>query len=120
MPAEQVSCSMDSCACYPYFCQSFVAPCPASSCSFVGTCPYGSFQGAPSLIPQDLHPPKDSDNSRTVMEATEKEASLVRIHSISEGEDKKEEKTSAKATNSETNLTDVLNAWYSAGFYTGK
>ncbi|KAK4788452.1 hypothetical protein SAY86_019771 [Trapa natans] len=120
IPADQISHSIDSCACCPYLGQSFVTPCPASSCSFLGTGPYWSFHSAPPLIPQDSGPPKDYDISKTAMDAAEKAISLVKKSSISNVEDKKEEEASVRATDSETNLTDVLNAWYSAGFYTGK
>lgn len=84
-PADQISHTIDSCACCPYICQSFVTPCPASTCSFGGTCAYGSFHGAPSLIPQNSRPPKDCDIIRTAMEAAEKAISSVKISGISKG-----------------------------------
>lgn len=46
--------------------------------------------------------------------------SFIYSSSWSAGKEKKEEEATVGPTDSEPNLTDVLNAWYSAGFYTGK
>lgn len=87
VPADQISHSIDSCACCPYFCQSFVAPCPASTCSFGGMCVGHGYHSAPPLVPQDSLHLKDCDITRTAMEAAEKAISSLKIEgsSISQG-----------------------------------
>ncbi|OWM88251.1 hypothetical protein CDL15_Pgr003663 [Punica granatum] len=123
IPADQISHSVDACACCPYFCQTFVAPCPASSCSFGGKCGDQNLcNDDPSLVPRDSIPLKDCEVTRTAIEAARKAISSLKIEgsSICEGKENKKEGDMVVTTSSETDLAEVLNAWYSAGFYTGK
>ncbi|KAK4420330.1 hypothetical protein Salat_1983300 [Sesamum alatum] len=115
---------LDTVACYcPYGCQNWVVPCNSlpASCSG-GTCidkscdaiPEGS-QNRNSMSAQD------SDYVKTAMIAAEKALS-----SLKEANGVKDKLVgmamghSAESNKSTTDLDVVLNAWYSAGFYTGK
>ncbi|XP_030533713.1 uncharacterized protein LOC115743177 [Rhodamnia argentea] len=115
-------------SCCPCVCQSFVAPCPVYTCSFGKTCVGQICNGAPSTSHQKA-PVEDSDITRTAIEAAEKAISSLKIgRSTGEesgsgylsGKEKKPEVETLQSESSETDLSVVLNAWYSAGFYTGK
>ncbi|KAK3428761.1 hypothetical protein EUGRSUZ_E00229 [Eucalyptus grandis] len=121
------SCPVGS-SCCPYVCQSFEAPCPVSTCSFGKTCVGQVCNGTPSTTHQKV-PVEDSDITRTAIEAAEKALSSLKI-GRSTGEEggsgyfsdkeKKLEGETLQTESSGTDLSVVLNAWYSAGFYTGK
>ncbi|KAI6707565.1 hypothetical protein NL676_010527 [Syzygium grande] len=112
--------------CCPYVCQSFEAPCPVSTCSFGKTCVSEICNSAPSTSHQKV-PVEDSDVTRTAIEAAEKALSSLKIGRSTGEEDrsgyfseKKLEGETLQTESPETDLSVVLNAWYTAGFYTGK
>ncbi|XP_027081287.1 uncharacterized protein [Coffea arabica] len=116
----------------PYGCQSWVAPCTSVPCYFSGGACAGnscnaSAKGATS---KNLTSPGETDFVKTAMFAAEQALSSLKAQactncdaSVNEGKEKQSQKNFChleKSTSSETDLTVVLNAWYSAGFYTGK
>lgn len=122
--ASQVSHPNVICSCCPYVCQCLVAPCPSLDGTCVGkTCTDTSsvamVPGRPCLL-------EDGDIVKTAMGAAERAISSMRTKisgdSNINGEKEKEikEGETTQSGNPETDLTVVLNAWYSAGFYTGK
>ncbi|KAI8530547.1 hypothetical protein RHMOL_Rhmol11G0068300 [Rhododendron molle] len=101
-------------SCCPYVGQCLVAP-----CTFGGTC-VGRTCEASSGIGHNGNPPfEDGDIAKTAMGAAEKALSCLKTKASEKGEENHEEQAEGKAIR-ETDLTDVFNAWYSAGFYTGK
>ncbi|KAI9089909.1 hypothetical protein K1719_028879 [Acacia pycnantha] len=113
------------CSCCPCCSQCVLPPCTSvPGCSLGGTsvgkpcnnysvmtCPEKSFS-------------QDDKILKTAMEVAERAMSTIRT-TISGDSDKIEEKKRSHSeldqhNGSETDLTVVLNAWYSAGFYTGK
>ncbi|XP_058191210.1 uncharacterized protein LOC131308317 [Rhododendron vialii] len=102
-------------SCCPYVGQCLVAP-----CSFGGTCVCRTCE-ASSGIGHNGNPPsfEDGDIAKTAMGAAEKALSCLKTKASEKAEESHEGQAEGKAIR-ETDLTDVFNAWYSAGFYTGK
>ncbi|GLT58545.1 hypothetical protein SLA2020_314300 [Shorea laevis] len=102
--ANQASNIITACPCCPYACQTLVAPCSSySACSL------------------------DTDIVRTAMGAVERAISSLKTETSensntneANNEKKENEGEVAQSVSSQTDLAVVLNAWYSAGFYTGK
>ncbi|GAV87784.1 hypothetical protein CFOL_v3_31210 [Cephalotus follicularis] len=129
VPASQAS---HPTVCYPfcpYVCQCTVAPCTSfPACSSGGPCvgqtctdtnTATSPGNSPSLV--------DGDIVKTAMGAANRAISSMNSEILvnSTIHEEKEQKTDvegeiAQGVSSETDLTVVLNAWYSAGLYTGK
>ncbi|XVF52304.1 hypothetical protein PTKIN_Ptkin05aG0008100 [Pterospermum kingtungense] len=129
IPTSYASQSTAVCSCCPYVCQSLVTPCTSyPCCSLGGTCvgktstePHGATaQGnLPTVI--------DGDIVKTAMGAAQRAiSSMTTQASINPNvneEDKEKRNVEGEMnqnTNYETDLTVLLNAWYSAGFHTGK
>ncbi|XVF11107.1 hypothetical protein REPUB_Repub07fG0240500 [Reevesia pubescens] len=128
-PTSQASHSTVVCSCCPYVCQSLVTPCTSySCCSLGGTC-VGKTSNEPNgaMAHGNLSTVIDSDIVKTAMGAAEKAISSMTTKASTNpnvNEENKEEKDGEgemnQSTSCETDLTVLLNAWYSAGFYTGK
>ncbi|GAB4834780.1 hypothetical protein Ancab_033048 [Ancistrocladus abbreviatus] len=109
-------------SCCPYVCQSSVAPCfKVPSCSLDWVCAGASCTdptvamgvGKQSML-------ADFDILKTAMGAAERAMSSLKENtSDGKGENDHNDELEQNAS-SGTDLTVVLNAWYSAGFYTGK
>ncbi|XWS62207.1 hypothetical protein CRYUN_Cryun07bG0190900 [Craigia yunnanensis] len=128
IPRNQASHSTVVCSCCPYVCQSLVNPCTSyPCCSLGGTCvgktstePNGAmaYGNLPTVINCDI--------VKTAMGAAEEAISCMTTKASfnPNGEENKEKKDDEgkmnQSTSCETDLTVLLNAWYSAGFYTGK
>ncbi|CAL5359547.1 hypothetical protein CsSME_00049728 [Camellia sinensis var. sinensis] len=99
----------------PYGCQCLVAP-----CSLGGTCA-GKTCDATSGIDHNgkLTSSENGDIIKTALGAAESALSSLKIKTSEKGEERHEGQLEKSAI-SETDLTVVFNAWYSAGFYTGK
>ncbi|KAG2676727.1 hypothetical protein I3760_12G065600 [Carya illinoinensis] len=128
VPASQMSHSNAFCSCCPYVSQCCNVPCTSCpGCSLGGTyvgktCSDNSVvtvAGSSGLL-------KDGNIVKTAMGAAEKAISsmMTKVSGDSnineEQERAKTEGETSQSPISKTDLTDVLNAWYSAGFYTGK
>ncbi|CAI9785025.1 unnamed protein product [Fraxinus pennsylvanica] len=124
--------SYQTVTCYcPYGCQSSVACCPSlpAHCSD-GACVDKSFDTTRVGCNGNSASQEDHDFVKTAMVAAEralssltKEISQKADASVNGGEDKElqpEVSHLPESTESGTDLAVVLNAWYSAGFYTGK
>ncbi|XP_038679307.1 uncharacterized protein LOC119980609 isoform X2 [Tripterygium wilfordii] len=117
------------CSCCPYVCQSVPTPCSSfPTCSLCTTC-VGTTFSDPSVVKcsEKSLSHVDGDIVSTAMGAAEKAISSMKMKSSvdpckAEGNDNAKESDGqmAQGTSSETDLSVVLNAWYSAGFYTGK
>ncbi|XP_027182954.1 uncharacterized protein LOC113781249 isoform X2 [Coffea eugenioides] len=93
----------------PYGCQSWVAPCTSVPCYFSGGACAGNSCNASA--------------KEQALSSLKEQACTNCDASVNEGKEKQSQKNFChleKSTSSETDLTVVLNAWYSAGFYTGK
>uniref|UniRef100_A0A5B7B747 Survival Motor Neuron Gemin2-binding domain-containing protein n=1 Tax=Davidia involucrata TaxID=16924 RepID=A0A5B7B747_DAVIN len=115
VPTTQASYPAVICSCCPYACQCLVAP-----CSLGGTC-VGKTCDATSVIGCDgkSFSLEDGDIVKTAMGAADRALSSLKTNSSEKREEKNEGQLTQSA-GSETDLTIVLNAWYSAGFFTGK
>ncbi|KAM1236367.1 hypothetical protein ACFX2I_037393 [Malus domestica] len=116
------------CSCCPYLCQCLMTPCTSVPSSLQGgscagktctdACLQTSFGRSVSL--------EDDRMVKTAMGTAERALSSMKTKISGDSdisEDKKDENREgemAESTSSETDLTAVFNAWYSAGFYTGK
>ncbi|KAL8150521.1 hypothetical protein V2J09_020329 [Rumex salicifolius] len=111
-------------ACYPAMaiaCCPNVYPCPTTSCS-LPTCSLG-YSGpctGSSLTTNNERMAKDDDIIKKGMEAAQKALSKLKEDASDCQLDEQSLKQKEPITNGETDLTEVLNAWYSAGLYTGK
>ncbi|XP_015574446.2 uncharacterized protein LOC8278511 isoform X2 [Ricinus communis] len=122
------------CSCCPYACRCSAVPCTSfSACSFDGTCDGKLCNNSSEVMGLAKSVPLvDGDIVKIAMGAAERAISTTKtISSINSGTKEKEkekengkgkdnEEKLAQNTRSETDLSIVLNAWYSAGFYTGK
>ncbi|XP_021295965.1 uncharacterized protein LOC110425385 [Herrania umbratica] len=126
---SQASHSTVICSCCPYVCQSLVTPCTSyPCCSLGGTCVGKASTNPNSAVARGtLSTAIDCDIVKTAMGAAERAiSSMTNKASVNPNinEDNKEKKDGEGETNQsttcETDLTVLLNAWYSAGFYTGK
>ncbi|XP_057467496.1 uncharacterized protein LOC130756890 isoform X1 [Actinidia eriantha] len=115
LPTNQTSFPAVVSSCCPYACQCLVAP-----CSFGGTC-VGKTCDATSGIGHNGKSPsfEDGDIIKTAMEAAERAISSLKTKTSEKGEESHEGQLEQRAI-CETDLTVVFNAWYSAGFHTGK
>ncbi|CAK9146041.1 unnamed protein product [Ilex paraguariensis] len=120
------------CSYCPYGCHSLVAPCTSlHACSLSGpsvekTC------AATSVVDVNSKPfsLEDAGYVKMAMGATERALSSLKTKAsgnddVNTSEEKEKEVDInvghlAQSSSSETDLTTVLNAWYLAGFYTGK
>eukprot|EP00257_Ricinus_communis_P025657 XP_025013071.1 uncharacterized protein LOC8278511 isoform X2 [Ricinus communis] len=114
--------------------QQWAVPCTSfSACSFDGTCDGKLCNNSSEVMGLAKSVPLvDGDIVKIAMGAAERAISTTKtISSINSGTKEKEkekengkgkdnEEELAQNTRSETDLSIVLNAWYSAGFYTGK
>ncbi|KAF3953482.1 hypothetical protein CMV_021081 [Castanea mollissima] len=116
------------CSCCPCVYQCLAAPCTSCpGCSLGGTCVGKTCADASmAMVPGSERSCllKDGNIVQTAMGAAEKALSSVKPQlsgdsNINEDKEKTDGET-AQSTSSETDLAVVLNAWYSAGFYTGK
>ncbi|KAK2662658.1 hypothetical protein Ddye_001232 [Dipteronia dyeriana] len=127
LPASQASHPAVTCSCCPYVCRTLVAPCSTyAACSLAGTC-CGKIclDTNASEDSGKLPSPVKSNIVKTAMGAAEKAISSLKTtvtSNINEEMERKKENEGemVQSLSSETDLTVVLNAWYSAGFYTGK
>lgn len=126
MSAQQVSDPNVVCSCCPCFSQCAVDQCTSiPGCSVGGSgvgkpCnDYTAEKGNKVLIPGG-----DGKIREMAMGAAERALSTIRTTisgDVNVNEDKKKEDSEPEQIGgSETDLTAVLNAWYSAGFHTGK
>ncbi|XP_027361926.1 uncharacterized protein LOC113869677 [Abrus precatorius] len=126
MATHQVSDPNAVCSCCPCFSQCVLAPCTSvPGCSLGGSC-----VGKPSCnqyVEMDhkmSFPREDGEIHKMAMGAAERALSTIRTTIPADyniNEEKERNNTEPGQSNgSETDLTAVLNAWYSAGFYTGK
>lgn len=117
----QASPSTNVCSC-PYVSQCFMTPCCCHSC--------GSCVGKTRTdVTEKLFSFGDDHMIKTAMGAAEKAIASMKtkaasdIYILNEEKEKDGERNGADvahSASSETDLAEVLNAWYSAGFYTGK
>ncbi|KAJ9135102.1 hypothetical protein P3X46_032321 [Hevea brasiliensis] len=126
-PTTQPSFSTVACSCCPYACHGSAAPCMSfPTCSFCGTCAEKMFANSSgATVPAKHSPHEDGDIVKTAMEAAERAISSMKtLSSINSGTEEKgkgkDGEEISQSTCSGTDLSVVLNAWYSAGFYTGK
>ncbi|KAL7111172.1 hypothetical protein ACP275_05G071200 [Erythranthe tilingii] len=111
----------DTVTCYcSYGCQNWVVPCNSLTAS------------CPDAICKDARKPhsvsnEESDIVKTAMDAAKRavssitrDASIKADVSANEGNSVEITAQSTESSKTETDLAAVLNAWYSAGFYTGK
>ncbi|XP_039036260.1 uncharacterized protein LOC120173030 isoform X2 [Hibiscus syriacus] len=125
---SQASQSTSVCSCCPYVCQSLVTPCTSYPCCSLDGISVGktSTDRNGSTSHGNLPEIINSDIVKTAMGAAERAiSSLTKKASINsnvneENKEKKDGEAETNHGNCETNLTELLNAWYSAGFYTGK
>ncbi|XP_077237731.1 uncharacterized protein LOC143879295 [Tasmannia lanceolata] len=133
-PSYHSSCTGFYSSCYPYSCHCLPVSWPSTPCAVGGQ--WVATNGTPAIAMQQTDPMKGSsledDNVvKIAMGAAEKAISSMKgLTSMTSNscEEKGKEKESSiipegqlsKAICSETDLTEVLNAWYSAGFYMGK
>ncbi|XVE65343.1 hypothetical protein DITRI_Ditri07aG0173100 [Diplodiscus trichospermus] len=128
IPTSQASQSTVVCSCCPYVCQSLVTPCTSYPCCCLGgACVGTSTEPNGSMTRGNLPTVIDGDIVKTAMGAAERAiSSMTTKASINRNvnEEGKEKKNGEGEMNQnascDTDLTVLLNAWYSAGFYTGK
>ncbi|KAL6176062.1 hypothetical protein ACLB2K_052698 [Fragaria x ananassa] len=128
VPASQPSNPAVVGSCCPYMCPCLMTSCTAcSACSSDWTCAgitctegcLATSNGKPLSL-------EDGKIVKTAMGTAERALSSMKTKVTGDSsitEEKKEEKDvaeMAETTSSETDISVVLNAWYSAGFYTGK
>ncbi|GMN30434.1 hypothetical protein TIFTF001_002796 [Ficus carica] len=130
LPVSQAYNQTTFSSCCPYASQCFAAPCSVPTCFFGGSC---AGKSCPDVCeatdPRKSSPQEDSKMVETAMGAAERVISSMRAkisgdsnsnEDITEKEKDKKEGEAVLSTSLETDFTEVLNAWYSAGFYTGK
>ncbi|XP_061343101.1 uncharacterized protein LOC133289219 isoform X2 [Gastrolobium bilobum] len=124
MSTYQVSDPNIVCSCCPCFSQCPLAPCTSAPGCSLG----GPRAGKPcnnhtvEMDHKTLFPCEDGKIREMAMGAAEKALSTIRT-TISGDFNVNEERNNSEpeqVNGSESDLTAVLNAWYSAGFYTGK
>ncbi|KAL4385055.1 hypothetical protein GQ457_15G008140 [Hibiscus cannabinus] len=127
IPTSQASQSTVICSCCPYVCQSLATPCTSYPCCSLAGTSVGKINAEPNgaITHENFPTVVDSDIVKTAMGAAEKAiSSLTTKASIDPNvnEDNKEKDGNEEMNhgNRETDLSALLNAWYSAGFYTGK
>ncbi|KAK8505695.1 hypothetical protein V6N11_050911 [Hibiscus sabdariffa] len=128
IPTSQALQSTAICPCCLYVCQSLVAPCTSYPCCSLPGTSVGKTSTDPngSVTHGNLPKTVNSDIVKTVMGAAERAiSSLTTKASINpnvneEEKEKKDGEEEMNHGNRETDLAVLLNAWYSAGFHTGK
>ncbi|VFQ89404.1 unnamed protein product [Cuscuta campestris] len=119
--AEQAPNSMVSSLYCPYGCQSWVPPVMASpSCCVGGNCTDKNADDTLKSKCDQTSSLQQPDIVKTAMGSAEKALSSLREDFGDEGAPKKSNDHVANESKPETALSEVLHAWYSAGFYTGK
>ncbi|KAL2666510.1 hypothetical protein AAZX31_01G014000 [Glycine max] len=126
MAAYQVSDPNAVCTCCPCYSQCLPAPCTSvPGCSLGGS---SVGKQCNDLSVEKDHkmsfPCEDGEIHKMAMGAAEKALSTIRTtisgdFNVNEGKERNNSEPE-KINGSETDLAAVLNAWYSAGFYTGK
>ncbi|KAE9613276.1 hypothetical protein Lal_00027577 [Lupinus albus] len=126
MSTYQVSDPNVVCTCCPCYSQCLPATCTSvPGCSLGGSCVGRPHDHHSVEMDHKMLFPRDNDKIRKMAMGAAKKA-LSNIKSTISGdsnvnEEKERNKSELEEINgSETDLTAVLNAWYSAGFYTGK
>lgn len=113
----------------PYGCQSWVSPCTASPCCLGGNQDDKPYDASLRCVQENNSSPQKPNLVNIAMEAAEKALSSLKQASntaslnsfAKEGNQIETNPVAAEKTEGlKTDLTEVLNAWYSAGFYTGK
>nr|KYP66428.1 hypothetical protein KK1_012721 [Cajanus cajan] len=126
MSAYQVSDPNAVCTCCPCYSQFSLAPCASVPGCSLG----GSYVGKPcnnlsgEMVNKMSFPCDDGKIRKMAMGAAEKALSTIRTTisgDLNVNEEEKRNNAELEEINgSETDFAAVLNAWYSAGFYTGK
>ncbi|KAJ1431077.1 Survival motor neuron [Sesbania bispinosa] len=125
LSAYQVSDPNVACSCCPCFIQCALAPCTSvPSCSLGGSCAGKPCNNYSVESDHKILPPcEDGKIHKMAKGAAERALSTIRTTisgDLNVNEEKERENSEPEQINgSETDLTAVLNAWYSAGFYTG-
>ncbi|KAF8380743.1 hypothetical protein HHK36_028233 [Tetracentron sinense] len=138
VPTDQASHPTLLSSCCPYVCHHMVTPCPSIPASALSGACCGSTGCNATAATSIMHPgklsPHEDNVVKTAMEAAERAISSTKMKAFDtsylyeekENESEKREGSGlsqgemARSNSSETDLAVVLNAWYSAGFYTGK
>ncbi|KAA3460333.1 Survival motor neuron [Gossypium australe] len=129
IPTSQALHSTVICSCCPYACQSLATTCTSYPCCSLAGTSVGKISTEPNgaMAYGNLPPSIDSDIVKTAMGAAERAISSMKTKASinpnvnEENKEKKDgEEEMNQSTSCETDLTVLLNAWYSAGFYTGK
>ncbi|XP_039046737.1 uncharacterized protein LOC120187008 isoform X2 [Hibiscus syriacus] len=125
---SQASQSTVVCTCCLYVCQSLVTPCTSYPCCSLDGISVGktstgrngstSHGNLPEIINSDIVKTAMGAAERAISSLTEKASINPSVNE--ENKEKKDGEEEMNHGNCETNLTVLLNAWYSAGFYTGK
>ncbi|KAL2348903.1 hypothetical protein Fmac_002903 [Flemingia macrophylla] len=126
MSTYQVSDPNAVCTCCPCYTQCSLAPCTSvPGCSLGGSSvgkPCNNLSG--EMDRKMSFPCEDGKIQKMAMGAAEKALSTIRTTisgDLNVNEEEKGNNSQPEEINgSEADLADVLNAWYSAGFYTGK
>ncbi|XP_074283499.1 uncharacterized protein LOC141608041 isoform X2 [Silene latifolia] len=104
-------------SCCPCACQCSVASCSSLPFPSAGTC--GA--GPPSTKGLEVNPAVDNvDFVAEALGAAQRALSTLTDKTSDSAKENKLCNAMEENGDSETNLSEVLNAWYSAGFYTGK
>lgn len=114
----------------PYGCQSWVSPCTTSPCCFGGNQDDKPCDASLQCVQEKNSSPQNPNLVNIAMGAAEKALSSLKqasntasLNSFAKEGKQIETMNSVAAEKTdglETDLMEVLNAWYSAGFYTGK
>ncbi|KAL5551060.1 hypothetical protein UlMin_001236 [Ulmus minor] len=131
VPATEASNPAAASSCCPYFGQCLVTPCSSVPCCYSSNQCVGSscIDACGTRNPMKSSPQEDSNIVETAMAAAEKALSSMGLktsgdsngnEAIKEKEKEQNEGLMVQSTSSETDLSAVLTAWYSAGVYTGK
>ncbi|OIV92980.1 hypothetical protein TanjilG_20642 [Lupinus angustifolius] len=113
------------CTCCSCYSQCLPAPCTSVPGCFLGASRAGKLCDSHSVEMDHkmLSPCEDDEIHKMAMGAVEKALSSIRTVSGDSSANEEKENNSfepEQINGSETDLTAVFNAWYSAGFYTGK
>ncbi|KAM6587710.1 hypothetical protein CsatA_010315 [Cannabis sativa] len=128
---QQSSTQAMSCPCCPYASQCFITPCTSvPTCFKGGSCAVETcIDGCGVVDPRKKLPQQDNHIVEAAIGAAERALSSLRIKNSDDSnsneankgkETDRKEGGNIQSASSETDLAEVLNAWYSAGVYTGK
>ncbi|GAB2296409.1 hypothetical protein Dimus_030529 [Dionaea muscipula] len=108
-------------SCCPYVCECSIAPCSSIPCTFAGPC------ACPPCIDRAVavgvgrqSAIEDADIVKTAMGVVQRAITTVKDQPSGEKAEHEDYCVIKPDTSGETDLTVVLNAWFSAGFHTGK